>query len=487
VHYNSWYDFTSWQDEGFFGPRSELAKTEQGNARARRKLLAELRKDRMTEKAALKVVANFGHELVHKRNITLDSFLWDDGWDDPEEGLWAFDRERFPRGFAPLASAAKEYGCGLGVWLSPWGGYGEGKEARLRSATAQGYETNKNGLSLAGPRYFARFKEAALKMQREAGANFFKFDGVAGDPAELAAEVEAILEVSSEIRAFDILKRVWINLTTGTWPSPFFLLWVDSIWRGHRDVYMLKSPVLEGLSVRQKWQVFRECIVYEFVAKQAYLFPLARLMIHGAVLAQHGDARALGLHQATKIDWAQEVWSHAAMGLLLQELYISTDLMTRERWDTLAEALNWSHTHASVLEDTHWALPVGCADDTFEPHSWAAWRGSIGFLTLRNPQGRERLWTKRFTLVETLELPAENPRGKEHRTMVVEIVKRLEPAMHGGTGEILRACQFLEGSSDIGDGRCSISAGLRTRVRLGGGELLLLQVTQQPPEESNMG
>ncbi|CAE8625588.1 unnamed protein product [Polarella glacialis] len=167
VHYNSWYDFTSWQDEGFFNPRRGRNQEE---ASYYHKLLQELTKDQMNEKAALDVIAAFHNELVLQRGAVLDSFLWDDGWDDPEEGMWAFNEERFPRGFSQLAKAAREINCSNGIWLSPWGGYGEAKEVRLRAAEAQ-----------------------ALKMRQNAGVNFFKFDGVAGDPAEVAAEMEAML------------------------------------------------------------------------------------------------------------------------------------------------------------------------------------------------------------------------------------------------------------------------------------------------------
>merc|ERR1711907_358006 len=87
----------------------------------------------------------------------------------------------------------------------------------------------------------------------------YKFDGVAGDPHELAQEMEAMLSLIAEIRRAAVKRKrqrqkgakskqhnesekevddedVWINLTTGTWASPFFLLWVDSVWRGGPDI-----------------------------------------------------------------------------------------------------------------------------------------------------------------------------------------------------------------------------------------------------------
>src|SRR5208282_4591384 len=85
LHYNSWYDI------GYFS--------------------------KYDEKAALNVINTFGEELVVKRGVKLDSFLFDDGWDDPAT-LWRF-HSGFPNGFTPLRQAAAKYGAAPGIWLSP--------------------------------------------------------------------------------------------------------------------------------------------------------------------------------------------------------------------------------------------------------------------------------------------------------------------------------------------------------------------------------
>eukprot|EP00811_Abedinium_folium_P020359 NODE_2933_length_2119_cov_9.851908.p1 GENE.NODE_2933_length_2119_cov_9.851908~~NODE_2933_length_2119_cov_9.851908.p1 ORF type:complete len:348 (-),score=113.28 NODE_2933_length_2119_cov_9.851908:167-1210(-) len=316
-------------------------------------------------------------------------------------------------------------------------------------------------------------------MRRDAGANFFKFDGVAGDPAEVSAEMEAMLALISELRDADD-ETIWINLTTGTWPSPFFLLWADSIWRGHRDVVLLDSPQLDGITARQRWQVSRECVVEALVFQRARLFPLARLMIHGAIFAEHGEARAAELHKATELDWEQEVWSHAAMGLQLQELYISAELMTQSRWDKLAEALRWAREHAEIFEDTHWALqggPQGCRGGTFEPHGWAAWRHErrLGFVTLRNPRAMAAK-TVPLAFGDLLELNAELRRGPPLR---VEVVRRLAAKTSSKLGK--RPCSYLGRRGDatqLEDGACAVDANAKMNVALDGAELLVLKVTQ---------
>jgi hypothetical protein len=56
--------------------------------------------------------------------------------------------------------------------------------------------------------------------------------------------------------------------------------------------------------------------------------------------------------------------------------------MTRENWDTLAQAAKWSRDNAATLVDTHW---VGGSPAEGDVYGWAAWSPKKGILTLRNP------------------------------------------------------------------------------------------------------
>ncbi|CAE7495146.1 clpX [Symbiodinium microadriaticum] len=258
--------------------------------------------------------------------------------------------------------------------------------------------------------------------------------------------------------------RIWINLTTGTWPSPFFLLWVDSIWRGHRDVLAFSEDERPGLTIRQRWQLFRECIISAAIVQRARFFPISRLMIHGAVLSKHGDARALGLHLANELDWAQEVWSHASLGLLLQELYVSPDLMDPGRWDVLAEALQWARKNSLTLEDTHWAIFRACE---MGPYGWAAWRDGLGFLTLRNPSTRKsakpKMKTDVFTMQDAFELPSGDMGHLQFR-----IVKRL------ASSSSKWRCSSFHGAKRQ-QGECVIASDKQTYVELDDAELVILE------------
>ena len=332
-----------------------------------------------------------GDELVKKRNVKIDAFVHDFEWDD-ETLVWQFHRG-YPRGFAPAAAAAKEYGARVGVWLSPWGGY-PGQPARIEFGRKMGFETSPGGLSLAGPRYYQRFSAACSKMIAEYGANYFKFDGFgAGNnqrgPGPYTSDVEALLRLMYDLRttqvASDTPAPLFLNATTGSWPSPFWLLYADSIWRQGSDTGLLGKG-----SDRQQWITYRDNEVYHNVVLRSPLFPLNSLMIHGVYvnkLPLSGNPYdpknpPASVHPKDVID---EIRSFFGTGVNCQEMYINPALMTDALWDALAEAANWSRRNADVLVDTHW---IGGDPAKGEIYGYASWSKRQGILSLRNPDDK---------------------------------------------------------------------------------------------------
>ena len=124
---------------------------------------------------ALDRVNAFGRELEQKRGVKLDSFLFDDGWDN-HKSLWKFN-DGFPNGFTPVKEAAEKYGADPGVWMSPWGGYDGPKKERIAFGKAAGYEIVAGGYALSGPKYYAAFRDVCMDMIHKYGVNQFKFDG----------------------------------------------------------------------------------------------------------------------------------------------------------------------------------------------------------------------------------------------------------------------------------------------------------------------
>ncbi|HYL85677.1 MAG TPA: enterotoxin [Candidatus Angelobacter sp.] len=360
LHYNSWYDL------GYFTPFDEAA--------------------------AVNAINAFGQELQVKRGVTLDSFLFDDGWDDHK--LWGFN-SGFPRGFAPLQEAAAKYGAAPGVWLSPWGGYSKPKQERLAYGKEHGFEMNEDGLALSGPVYYRRFREVCIEMIRKYGVNQFKFDGTGNATrvipgSEFGSDFEAALRLIADLRVEK--PDLYVNLTTGTYPSPFWLMHADSTWRGGED----HDFAGVGPS-RQQWITYRDADTFANVVKRGPLYPINSLMLHGLIFARHAKNLGADPHD----DFPDEVRSYFATGTQLQEMYITPALLSEENWDTLAEAANWSRRNSSVLIDTHW---IGGDPGALEVYGWASWSPGKGIVTLRSPKDGPQSFD--LDVGAALELPA---------------------------------------------------------------------------------
>ncbi len=364
LHYNSWYDL------GYF--------------------------DRYNENDAVTVVQNFGEQLTKQRGVKLDSFLYDDGWDDPAT-LWKFN-PGFPDGLTKVAQTAASYGAAPGIWLSPWGGYDKPKERRLASARSnpqtQGFETNEGGFALSGPNYYRYFRDTCLDLIAKYGINQFKFDGTGNaneviKGSEFDSDFDAAIHLIGELRARK--PDLYVNLTTGTYPSPFWLLYADSIWRGGED----HSFAGVG-SNRQRWITYRDSQTYRWVVEEGPLFPLNSLMLHGMIFARY--AQRLGDDPGH--DFPDEVHSYFGTGTQLQEMYITPKLLSAADWDVLAEAAKWSRANAQTLKDSHW---IGGDPARLEVYGWASWSKEKAIVTLRNPSDQAQDFAA--SLAALLELP----------------------------------------------------------------------------------
>lgn len=372
----------------------------------------------MTEAECLAVIECFGEELTRKRGVTLDSFVFDDGWDDPRT-LWDF-HDRFPEGFSRLRARAASYQSAIGTWLSPFGGYGAAKEARLAYGRQQGYEVADYGFSLAGKNYYARFAEICRSMVEKFDVNYFKFDGIAGNNAsgageKFAADVEALLRLCQDLRR--LKPELYLSITTGTWPSPYWLWFGDSVWRNGED-----CGVMGWGTPRQRWITYRDAMVKQMIVDRAPLYPLNSLMTIPVCFASRGLVVRLGVDAETSPDLddlRDEMWMGFASGTQLAELYVTPQRLSSPAWDTLAECIRWARDLQPVLVDTHW---IGGDPEKGEVYGYAAWQNRRAVLILRNPADQPREFV--FTLRDVWELP---PTETAAYNLVCRYARRLDP------------------------------------------------------------
>ena len=238
----------------------------------------------------------------------------------------------------------------------------------------------------------------------------FKFDGVgagigagSGDLEEYQKDVESFLTLLEDM--LKIKPELYLSLTTGTWPSVYWLKYGDNIWRGGDDTNMTG----EG-SKRQQWITYRDADVYKNIVKRGPLFPLNSLMTCGICIADNGNPAVFEMNDK---DISDEIWSFFATGTNLQELYINPHKLSKSNWDCLASAAGWAKRNEEVLRDVHW---IGGDPSKGEIYGYASWSGKHGVISLRNPSSEEKRFS--FETGDIFELPS----GEADRFIISDVI-----------------------------------------------------------------
>ena len=214
--------------------------------------------------------------------------------------------------------------------------------------------------------------------------NQFKFDGTGNaneviKGSEFDSDFDAAIHLIGELRAKK--PDLYVNLTTGTYPSPFWLLYADSIWRGGED----HSFAGVG-SNRQRWITYRDSQIYRRVVEEGPLFPMNSLMLHGMIYARYAER----LGDDPGHDFATKCTPTSAPERNCRRCTSRHRCSRSDDWDVLAEAAKWSRENAQTLKDSHW---IGGDPARLEVYGWASWSHEKAIVTLRNPSDQPQDFT----------------------------------------------------------------------------------------------
>ena len=326
-----------------------------------------------------------GFEAVTARHgLALDHVVLDDGWEwewAAETGLWGrMAPSRFPSGIQSL-------GGRIGLWLSPFGGYGERHQARVEWARTVGFEVDRsrNLLCAAGATYRRHLAET-LTRWTDAGVGYWKLDGVSFDCAEedhghpvgpgaRTAQVDSFRGLVDGIRA--VRHDAVVIFTIGSHPSPWWLETVDFLWRGGLDDTAADHP---GSRLDRFDTYIDTCL-------QAYrpaALPVSALVSFSIVESATASYRG---EDSGPDGWARHCWLAAGRGTLHHDLYVSPESLSDEEWAVLAEALDWARAHERVLARSRMVLGDPGAGEVY---GFAAHRGDGAAACLRNPSPQSR-------------------------------------------------------------------------------------------------
>jgi len=338
----------------------------------------------MNEENALRIARMVRENMVEKYGITMDAFALDDGWDVYRSG-WELRKEQFPHGLKPIVDELKKSNTRLGIWYGPTGGYSM-HDWRTDWWKSNGYEvTDSNHGSVVGPKYSALFQQRTTDMAKD-GVAYFKWDGIQfvdnnpanGGPIGLYSRRVGMKHV---IGFCDAVRKVnpdmFLNVTSGTWLSPWWMRFADQIWMDGGDFGEADVP---SISTRDSSITYRDMVLYDDFHTKGLWFPVSNLMTHG-IIKGHIDVESIGKGEPlTK--FADEVVFYLSRGVSMYELYIAPDIMNQGEWKVLSESLKWARANFDIFKRGEM---VGGDPGKSEAYGHVHFQGENGFLALRNP------------------------------------------------------------------------------------------------------
>jgi len=357
--YNSWYDF-------------------------RNPAIAEDSASIMNENNVLQRINTFKQYLFNKYDISLNAFILDDGWDN-YKSIWEIDTVTLPNKFTPFVNALKQMNTSLGIWASPFGGYSN-RDIRVNWAKEHGYETVADFYCFAGTKYKTEFKKRMLDYTKKYNLGYFKWDGFllsCNQPGHghlpavysTAEYIDTFIDLMESVRKIN--PDIFINITVGTWLSPWWLKYANSVWmQGEDYAYAEEVP---SINARDKSITYRDAVLYKDFSEQNLIFPVSNLMTHGII---KGRLNFLGGKNESLYSFSNEVMMYFGRGVMMWELYVSPELLSVYEWESIASTIKWADTNKNILANTKMIFGNPLKREVY---GYIHFTKEKGILLLRNP------------------------------------------------------------------------------------------------------
>ena len=344
---------------------------------------------RMSEETVKGEIAGFA-----SRPVALDWYCLDDPWDGLWEegtGIWGrLDPSRFPGGLAALRGACVAAGGGgVGLWISPWGGYFDRHDRRVAWGREHGFEVHEGSwprLCPAGDRYRRHLAESMSRFTA-AGVRYWKIDGVQFDcpsadhghatgPGGRTEQMDRFAALLDSVRAVD--PSAVLTFTSGSNPSPWWLRHADFLWRGGLDD---DAPAEYDGGRHERFATYIDSCLD---ALRGTSVPVSSIVAFS--LVENGAVAYRGEGEGQDA-WARHCWLMVGRGTHHHDLYVAPDSLSAAEWDVLADALRWARAHERILARSRM---VGGRPQANEPYGFLAASAADGraILCVRNPSAR---------------------------------------------------------------------------------------------------
>ena len=344
----------------------------------------------------------------------LDSYVVDDGFVDWDADFWAFNK-KFPNELYPASSLARKFSSDFGLWNGPRGGYNSktgqfGKN--MEKAGKGGYNKEANDVCVSSAAYIKNITDYYLDYTKKFDINYWKLDGFLltacknKNHGHMVGGLNGMYQFTEMWENWiNIFKKVrlsreangkdmWINQTSYSIPSPWFLQWADSLWiQNSEDIgFIDKTKKGEKLGDKDvdRTLTYRDNCYYDFSVVRNYQFPNEFLYNHDPI---YGNTAKISM---TDEEYRTYMFMMATRGTAFWELYYSYNMFNEAKWRINSDALRFIRNEYDVLKTSQF---IGGCPAKGEVYGYSAWTENKGIISLRNPANRPQ--TFKFALNES--------------------------------------------------------------------------------------
>lgn len=338
----------------------------------------------------------------------LDCYVVDDGWNDYQKDFWCFN-SKFPNELYPARDLSEAFGSTFGLWLGPRGGYtlDTVKFARRVEKGGNGYLNKRaQDIDVASKKYIDKTADFMSDCQSRFNLTYWKLDGfslrpcrsknhdhISGGKKDMYYYSEMwerwIAVFSRLIKESD--GRVYINLTSYSPPSPWFLQWVNAVWiQTSNDIGMIeKDENGKKLTCSQKDKLlsYRDERYYDFYRVRKLCFPASNLYNHDPI---YGNEAKITLSDD---EFREYLFTMAARGTSFWELYYSFNMMNEAKWRINNAVLRFVEEEFSMLRNS---VLFGGKPSLGQIYGFGCFDGDEGIVALRNPGNQDETYVLRL-------------------------------------------------------------------------------------------
>lgn len=339
----------------------------------------------------------------------LDSYVVDDGWVDyKKQEFWAFRKERFPHEFQEEQKLMEELGSGFGVWFGPRGGYTE-QNRYAKNLKKIGYYRCRQSLDICtgAPKYIDALIDRMIGFMKDYNVNYFKLDGFSaqackskkhGHPAG-GKEQKGVYYYNflweQWLAGFERLRTVnpdvYLNLTSYSHCSPWFLKWVDAVWLNNSaDMYYEG----DGSNLDQCLN-YRDGRYYDYYVVRQQQFPASCIYNHEPCYGKRNYNPPLPAKSHKTVYYTDEEFTKYLLMCMMRgtgfiELYYSPSMFDNQKWEINAQILRWAEANFHILRHSEY---FGGVPKDGACYGYAAFEDGKGFVIVRNPSAKAQKFT----------------------------------------------------------------------------------------------